>query len=116
VREEGERPTAAIEGAGEEAKKLEGAPAKDKQPTVEEESTEGEQQVAKQDGQQVVKNEEAPKSRYWVSERSVGEFYRSFSFPQRIDQEAVKASLNNGILSIVIPKGKAPQPKKINIE
>lgn len=109
TREEGERPTAAIEGA----------PAKDKQPSVEEEGTpaaEGGQQVAKQGSQEVAKDDEARKHRYWVSERSVGEFHRSFSFPQRVDQEAVKASLKNGILSILVPKAKAPQPRKVTIE
>ena len=28
-----------------------------------------------------------PDHRYWVSERSVGEFSRSFSFPTRVDEE-----------------------------
>jgi len=54
--------------------------------------------------------------KYWVSERSVGEFHRSFSFPTRVDHDAVKASMKNGILSIVVPKAKAQQPKKVNIE
>jgi len=54
--------------------------------------------------------------RYWVSERSVGEFHRSFSFPTRVDQEAVKASLRNGILSIVVPKAAPPTARKIDIE
>lgn len=48
--------------------------------------------------------EEQSKHRYWVSERSVGEFSRSFNFPARVDQENVKASLKNGILSILVPK------------
>ena len=115
VREEGERPTAATIEAGTEAKQVEQAPAKDKQPSVEDEGAAGEQQVTKQANQEVTKNEE-PKSKFWVSERSVGEFHRSFSFPQRVDQDAVKASLKNGILSIVVPKAKAPEPRKINIE
>jgi len=59
---------------------------------------------------------EAPKHQYWVSERSVGSFERSFSFPSRVDQEAVKASLKNGILSIVVPKAKVPESRRINIE
>lgn len=54
--------------------------------------------------------------RYWASERSVGEFSRAFSFPDRIDQDNVKASLKNGILSIVVPKAAAPPAKKITIE
>lgn len=113
VREEGQRPQGFIEN-GEEQKKL------DHQPTVEDEPTataNQESRVAKQSEQQAVsKQEEAPKARYWVSERSVGEFHRSFAFPARVDQDAVKASLKNGILSIVIPKAQAPQSRKINIE
>jgi len=55
-------------------------------------------------------------SRYWVSERSIGEFHRAFSFPTRVDQDAVKASLKNGILSIVVPKAAASTSKRIDIE
>ncbi|ETN39974.1 uncharacterized protein HMPREF1541_06201 [Cyphellophora europaea CBS 101466] len=47
---------------------------------------------------------------YWVSERSVGSFSRSFSFPNQVDREHVKASLKHGILSIVVPKMTKPQP------
>ncbi|KAE9980770.1 hypothetical protein EG328_012018 [Venturia inaequalis] len=62
----------------------------------------------------VVKADEGPK--YWLSERSVGEFRRNFSFPARVDQDAVKASLKNGILSIVVPKAKGGAKKKVEIE
>jgi HSP20 family protein len=55
-------------------------------------------------------------ARYWVSERSVGEFHRSFNFPSRVDHDAVKAKLNNGILSIVVPKSKTPHARKVAIE
>jgi len=58
---------------------------------------------------------EKPQHRYWVSERSVGEFQRSFSFPTTVDQDKVAASLKNGILSIVVPKNTAPATKKIEI-
>lgn len=60
----------------------------------------------------------APKneSRYWVSERSVGEFSRTFSFANRVDHENVKASLDKGLLSVLIPKAAAPQSRRINIE
>jgi HSP20 family molecular chaperone IbpA len=54
--------------------------------------------------------------KYWVSERSVGEFARTISFPKQVDQENVKAGLKNGILSIIVPKAVAPQSKRINIE
>lgn len=54
--------------------------------------------------------------RYWASERSVGEFQRTFAFPARVDQDAVKASLKNGILSVLVPKATSPTTKKITIE
>ncbi|KAH0566122.1 hypothetical protein GP486_000483 [Trichoglossum hirsutum] len=54
-------------------------------------------------------------SKYWITERLVGEFHRSFSFPSRVDQDAVKASLKNGILAVVIPKAPAPQTRRIQI-
>jgi HSP20 family molecular chaperone IbpA len=47
---------------------------------------------------------QAPKPKYWVAERKVGEFARSFSFSQRIDHDGVQASLKNGILHVVVPK------------
>ena len=53
--------------------------------------------------------------RYWVTERSVGEFTRVFSFPHRVDQDKVKASLKNGILSVVVPKATAPEHRRVNV-
>jgi HSP20 family molecular chaperone IbpA len=99
---------------------------KAKQPTVEEEtSAEGssttnstnheQQQVTKKDeGQQQVSR---PTERKWlVRERSVGEFRRSFTFPGRVDQDGVKASLKNGILEIVVPKAATSHRRVINLE
>ncbi len=54
-------------------------------------------------------------SRYWRWERSVGEFSRAFSFPARVDHDAVTASFNNGILSVTVPKAKKVAPRKIEI-
>lgn len=70
----------------------------------------GQVTVSKKD---VVKDGQRPK--YWVSERSVGEFHRAFSFPSRVNQDEVKASLKNGILSVVIPKAPSYQAKRINV-
>jgi len=64
---------------------------------------------------EAVKKPSSPKPRYWVTERSVGSFHRTFHFPGRVDHDAVKAQLKNGILSIVVPKAKALEPKKITI-
>ncbi|MCJ1353603.1 MAG: hypothetical protein MMC33_003590 [Icmadophila ericetorum] len=72
-------------------------------------------EVAKTDsGKKQVSKEHTHK--YWVTERSVGEFHRSFSFPTRVDQDAVKANLKNGILSVTVPKALAPQARRIQIE
>ncbi|KAL3465606.1 HSP20-like chaperone [Aspergillus heterothallicus] len=58
----------------------------------------------------------AEKPRYWVRERSVGEFQRSFSFPERVSQDDVKASLRDGVLSVVVPKVAPPAMRKIAIQ
>ena len=100
------------------------ASAKSHQPTVEDEdapanssaAAESSSQVAPAPTQPQPANAEAPKPQYWISERSVGQFERSFTFPTRVDQDAVKASLKSGILSIVVPKAKVPESRRINIE
>lgn len=65
--------------------------------------------------QQQQQQQSAPKYKYWVSERSFGEFQRSFSFPGRIDTEGVTASLNNGVLTVVVPKAKKHESRRITI-
>ena len=62
------------------------------------------------------KEETGDGHKYWVSERSTGEFQRVFTFPSRVDQDRVKASLRNGILSVTVPKATAPTTKKITVE
>lgn len=54
----------------------------------------------------VKKNDAAPAPawKYWSSERAVGSFHRTFNFPARVNQDAVKANLKDGILSVVVPK------------
>jgi HSP20 family molecular chaperone IbpA len=56
-----------------------------------------------------------PKSRYWITERSVGSFNRTFEFPTHVDHDAVQANLRDGILHIAIPKAKAREPRKVSI-
>lgn len=53
---------------------------------------------------------------YWASERLIGDFQRTFTFPTRVNQDAVRANLRNGILSVVVPKEAVPKTKKIRIE
>ncbi|KAM0322859.1 hypothetical protein ACHAQA_009200 [Verticillium albo-atrum] len=54
-------------------------------------------------------------AKYWVSERSIGEFSRTFNFPGQILQDAVTASLNEGILTIRVPKAPKHEARRINI-
>lgn len=54
------------------------------------------------------------KTRQWVSERIVGAFERSFTFPAGIEQEGVTAALEHGVLRIVVPK-MAPVSRRIEI-
>lgn len=83
--------------------------------TVQDEGDEGHESTSTE----VVKAQEQEKpanqAKFWVSERSVGEFSRSFSFPVRVDQDQVKASMKNGILSIEVPKARKLESRKINI-
>ena len=96
------------------------ASVKSHQPTVEDEEPSTTTETPEPKGKEVEKQPKAestePKEQFWFSERSVGEFTRSFSFADRVDQEAVKASLKNGILSIVVPKAPKPQSRRISIE
>ncbi|KAG5914434.1 hypothetical protein E4U61_005696 [Claviceps capensis] len=71
------------------------------------------QQVEKTDKTQQQHSEHGVK--YWLSERSVGEFARSFNFPSPVDQDAVSASFNDGVLNIVVPKSKKQGARRVAI-
>ncbi|KAL1612397.1 hypothetical protein SLS60_000623 [Paraconiothyrium brasiliense] len=45
-----------------------------------------------------------------------GAFERTFRFPERIDVANVTASLRNGLLSITVPKAKAPEVRRVLIQ
>lgn len=54
-------------------------------------------------------------SKYWLTERSIGEFSRTFNFPGRVDQDGVTANLTDGILSVTVPKAKKHEPVRVSI-
>ncbi|KAA8642545.1 hypothetical protein EYZ11_004510 [Aspergillus tanneri] len=63
------------------------------------------------------KSEEDPEHSWLYSERSVGDFRRSFCFPSPVDDDRVQATLKNGVLSITVPKaGEPSSTKTIEIE
>jgi HSP20 family protein len=134
VREEGRRPIAALGSQAEQLKLADAAETKSTsssknyhKASVEDEATASEVATtgsptpaaseAPTQTQEVTQTQQhADEPNYWFTERSVGSFARSFSFPQRVDQDNVKASLRDGILSIIVPKAPAPANRKINIE
>jgi len=79
------------------------------------EKSESSQDVTKTEPEKTTAQPAAPKSRYWVSERSYGSFRRTFKFPVRVEHDAVKASLKNGVLSVVVPKAKPREPRQVTI-
>jgi HSP20 family protein len=71
--------------------------------------------VTEEKQEQAATETQAPKPKFWVAERRVGTFARSFSFSQRIEQDAVQASLKNGILRVVVPKAQKPTKVVVNV-
>jgi HSP20 family protein len=52
---------------------------------------------------------------YLRIERASGPFSRSFSLPNSINTEAIKADYRDGVLSIRMPKREESRPKQIRI-
>lgn len=100
----GTPPSKAVEGAAEQ-KKIGGGEenAKDQSDGAEKKEENKKEQQKKSD------------VKYWVSERSVGEFSRSFSFPGNVDIDKVKASLEHGVLKIVVPKMEKKGARRIEL-
>ena len=48
-------------------------------------------------------------------ERSYGSFSRSFTLPKSVEADKIKAKFKNGLLDIVVPKGKELEDKKVKI-
>ncbi len=56
------------------------------------------------------------KETYHRAERVYGKFQRSFIIPKSVDKEGIKASLKQGVLTIVLPKKEEVKPKEISIQ
>jgi HSP20 family protein len=48
-------------------------------------------------------------------ERSYGHFVRSFTLPNNVDRENIRAKFNNGLLEIEMPKREDARPRQIKI-
>jgi HSP20 family protein len=60
--------------------------------------------------------EEENSVRYHRREREAGKFSRSINLPGDIDVNAVEAGLENGILTITIPKAEVAKPRQITVK
>lgn len=52
---------------------------------------------------------------YYTYERSYGSFTRAFTLPQGVDSEHANAELKEGVLTLVFPKKKEAQSRKIEV-
>jgi len=78
-------------------------------------------QVYIEDGDLVIKaerkEEKEEKGRDFIrQERRYGEVYRRVSLPTEVKIEEAKASYNNGVLEVVLPKTEKAQKREIRIE
>ncbi|HZI65864.1 MAG TPA: Hsp20/alpha crystallin family protein [Thermoanaerobaculia bacterium] len=48
-------------------------------------------------------------------ERAYGQFVRSFTLPNNVDREKIRASFSDGLLEIEIPKSEEARPRQIKI-
>ncbi|KAI1810544.1 HSP20-like chaperone [Poronia punctata] len=90
------------------------------QPTVEDDNEGNESTTVthnrnKPESQEQQQQQQKPKGKYWVYEREIGSFQRTFSFSSRVDQDNVHAKLENGILHVTVPKAKKPESRRIAI-
>ena len=66
-------------------------------------------------GERTEEKKESKNGSYYISERKTGSFSRSFSLPEEVKTENIKAELKNGVLTITMPKEKPVEAKKIKI-
>ena len=59
--------------------------------------------------------EEREDARYHVRERRFGTFARSISLPTMVESEKIKASYENGVLILQLPKTEEAKPRRIPI-
>lgn len=53
---------------------------------------------------------------YHRIERSYGTFARSFTLPNTVDTEKVRADYKGGVLTVVLPKKEVAKPRSIKVE
>lgn len=59
---------------------------------------------------------EAEEEGYFRKERSYSTFSRALALPAPVTEEGAKAKLENGVLTVILPKAEVEKKKKIEIE
>jgi len=62
------------------------------------------------------KNEEKKEGGYLIKERNSSEFKRRFNFSDDIDEKAISATFENGVLEVNIPKKAETKPVQIEVK
>jgi len=53
---------------------------------------------------------------YHLTERTYGEFRRSFVLPEAVDREKITASFTNGVLAVTLPKAARAASRTIEVK
>lgn len=65
----------------------------------------------------VIKGErKVEQGKYYRQERPTGAFQRIITLGVPVEREGIRATLQNGVLSVTLPKAEAVKPRKISIE
>jgi HSP20 family protein len=56
-----------------------------------------------------------PEARPLHQEYGVGDFLRSFILSEEVDHERITATMNNGVLKVVLPKAPQTKPRRIEV-
>ena len=60
--------------------------------------------------------QENEKAAFHLAERRYGQFSRSFILPRDVDQDAIQASFENGVLTVTVPKSEKARRRRIEIQ
>lgn len=55
-------------------------------------------------------------TQFLYGEYGIGDFFRNFSIGEAIDSENISAELNNGVLTLHLPKTEQVRPRRIEIK
>lgn len=59
---------------------------------------------------------EQKQGNFYRAERAYGSFSRSITLPQGVDADAIKASFENGVLRLEVPKPPQQRPRRVQIQ